>query len=262
MEGWIKLHRKIIESAVFDNPGILKTWLWCLCKAAYTERETIVGRQPVVLKPGQFIFGRKSAGNELNINERTVYDYMKVLESIGCVSLKPNNKFTVVTIENWGIYQDVMEEPQQQSDNNTTTKLPKNSTKPKAEGHKQEIKENNKGNKEKNNVIYPPKGGLSDKTSDIPSFPLEDALLSVKEVSKERNFSPELQEAFTRWVKHKYSIGGGFKNAHAVDKVGASIENESLTYTNGVNGVIRMIDYCIATRSKSLCWSRIFEFLH
>lgn len=103
--GYIKLYRRITDHPVFDNPKLLKVFIWCLSKATYTERETIVGRQPVVLKPGQFIFGRKSAARELNMNERTVYDYMQLLEKIKCLSLKPTNKFTFVTISNWNKYQ-------------------------------------------------------------------------------------------------------------------------------------------------------------
>lgn len=51
MEGFFKVHRKILESNIFDNPVALKVFIWCLAKATYKERETIIGTQIVKLKP-------------------------------------------------------------------------------------------------------------------------------------------------------------------------------------------------------------------
>lgn len=261
MEGWIKLHRKIIESPLFENPKLLKMWLWCMCNAAHTQHDIIVGRKTITLNPGEFVFGRKKAARELDMCEGTVYDYMHLLEERGSVSLKPNNKYTLVKVENWGVYQSNTDIFQHQSGQDIGQ--PKDAKKGQPKDTTRKGEEREKEKEEKKN-IYPPKGGLSDKTSDNPPFCLEDALLTVKEVSKERRFSPELQEAFTRWVKHKYSLGDGFKNAHAVNKVGASIESHAFVMVYRMEDrsqdVIKLIDYCIATRSKSLCWSRIGKF--
>ena len=115
MNGWIKLHRKITESPVFDNSNLLKLWLWCLCKATHTEHEVIVGKQIIKLLPGQFVFGRLKAAEILNMNDRTVYDYMKLLNKLEMISMKTNNKFTLVTIVNWAVYQGDANELQQQN---------------------------------------------------------------------------------------------------------------------------------------------------
>ena len=103
--GWIKLHRKLLDSAVFQNAKLLKVFLWALLKAAHKEHEVLVGRQIVRLKPGQFIFGRNAAAAELNMAPSTVYDYILLLQSGGTISIKSGNKFSVVTVENWSLYQ-------------------------------------------------------------------------------------------------------------------------------------------------------------
>lgn len=72
-DGWIKLHRKIIESSVFDNPHILKMWIWSLSKASHQFHKQMVGLQEVELQSGQFIFGRKVASKELNFTESYTY---------------------------------------------------------------------------------------------------------------------------------------------------------------------------------------------
>jgi DNA-binding transcriptional regulator YhcF (GntR family) len=121
MQGWIKLHRKLLHSSIFQNPNLLKFWIWCLLKASHCDHNTRVGLQEVELKEGQFIFGRNKAGSELNMNPSTVYRYLSVIEKEGLVCANRNNKFTVVTIANWGLYQTVEHENEQQMNNKRTT---------------------------------------------------------------------------------------------------------------------------------------------
>ena len=70
-KNWLKLNRSILTSSVFDNPRLLKVWIWCLCKASHKEHDQLVGMQVVHLKPGQFIYGRKAASEELKIPAST-----------------------------------------------------------------------------------------------------------------------------------------------------------------------------------------------
>ena len=58
MQGYIKLHRKLMDSAVWGDPLYLKLWLYCLMKSTHKEREVILGNQVITLKPGEFITGR------------------------------------------------------------------------------------------------------------------------------------------------------------------------------------------------------------
>jgi hypothetical protein len=102
---YIKLFRKILKSPIWDNEKMLKVRIWCLLKATHKDREQLVGRQIVFLKKGQFIFGRKKASEELKIKEKTLYDYMQILQSLQMLNINPNNKFSVVTIEKWEDYQ-------------------------------------------------------------------------------------------------------------------------------------------------------------
>lgn len=122
MAGWIKLHRKIISDPVFQNEKLLKVWLYCLLKASHKKHESMVGMQVVSLDPGEFVFGRKKAAIELNMKESTVWDRMKLLEKIGNIDIKSNNKFSVVNVVNWGKYQDREDEDQQQNQQQTDSK--------------------------------------------------------------------------------------------------------------------------------------------
>jgi hypothetical protein len=140
MAGYICLHRKLLESTVFENEKMLKVWIWCLLKATWQERDQQVGLQVVHLFPGQFVFGRKVAAAELGMNESTVYQYINVLKTKGNLSIKPNNKFSVINVENWGLYQDNDSVVEQQNNNKITTKKQQNNTNNK-------VKKVNKDNK-------------------------------------------------------------------------------------------------------------------
>ena len=164
--GWIKLHRKLIDSAIFDNPKLLKVWIWCLCKASHKPFELMVGNQIVQLQEGQFVFGRQKAAVELNINDRTVYDYMKLLEKCKMVNIKANNKFSVVTIEKWAFYQGCDDDYQQQTSQQTNNK-------PTTDQHQTNTNKNVKNDKNVKN---------EKKYSDIPS--LNEAVLAFVDFRK------------------------------------------------------------------------------
>ena len=102
---YIKLFRKLLNSPIFENEKALKIWIWCLLKATHREREQLVGQQIVKLKKGEFVFGRKQASEELKMTESTIYKYIKLLENLQMISIKSNNKFSVVSIEKWEDYQ-------------------------------------------------------------------------------------------------------------------------------------------------------------
>lgn len=106
MDGWIKLHRQLLESQIFHNEKLLKVFIYCLLKASHKEHEQQVGLTKVILQPGQFIFGRLKASEELNLKGSTVWMYMKLLdEEHHCISICSNNKYSIVTVVNWGLYQ-------------------------------------------------------------------------------------------------------------------------------------------------------------
>lgn len=122
MEGWIQLHRQLLVSDIFQNEKMLKVFVYCLLKASHKDHKQKVGRQTVELKPGQFVFGRKKASVELNMNESTLRDYMYALRDENTIDIKSANKFSVITVVNWELYQSKEENADNKYDNKKTTK--------------------------------------------------------------------------------------------------------------------------------------------
>ncbi|MFG6116927.1 DnaD domain-containing protein [Halobacillus sp. MO56] len=148
MNGWLKLHRKILHSEIFENEKLLKIFIYCLTKSSHKYTNSRVGRQKVELEPGQFIFGRKKASSELNMKESTVRDYLKILEEDGVISIHSTNKYSVITVDNWAIYQSNDEE----YDNKTTTDKHHNDNSLTSAGQQKDTYKNEQELKEVKNV--------------------------------------------------------------------------------------------------------------
>lgn len=121
MTGWIKLHRKLLDSPIFQNEKLFKVFAYCLMKASHKDHKQLVGRQIVELKKGQFVFGRKRASEELRLKESTVRDYIKFLENLQTIVVSSDNKFSVITVVNWAVYQSDEQISDSKYDNKSTS---------------------------------------------------------------------------------------------------------------------------------------------
>lgn len=118
-EGYIKLHRQLIESKVFANQTALKIWVWCLLKASRKERffplKIGKGSTTVKILPGQFIFGRFKAEEELNIDGSTIYRWLQKFKSeeFSMITIEANNQYSIISICKWSSYQAEKSESEQ-----------------------------------------------------------------------------------------------------------------------------------------------------
>ena len=106
LAGWIKLQRKLLVSTVFSDERRLKVFIWCLIRANPKPIDVQVGRQTIHLERGQFITGRNEAARELGMSPSAVRRWLTLLADGQQISLSANNKFTLVTVEKYGLYQD------------------------------------------------------------------------------------------------------------------------------------------------------------
>ena len=110
-----------MEKSIFDNPKLLKVFMWCLFKATHKERRTYIGNQHIELKPGEFITGRFAASEELNMNGSTVWRYLHTLQDNETIEVNSNNKYTVINVVNWANYQVDDSEHEHQMNNKRTS---------------------------------------------------------------------------------------------------------------------------------------------
>jgi DNA-binding Lrp family transcriptional regulator len=124
--GYIRLWRKLLESILFLNEGLLKILIWCLLRANHKETfvqvKTGRGISEVKLMPGTFLFGRESAAKELHMSPSTVWKRILKLKKLDFLNIESNSHYSIIYIINWSIYQAIPENSNSESDRQVTGK--------------------------------------------------------------------------------------------------------------------------------------------
>lgn len=122
MEGWIKIHRKILENPIIcKDSDYLSVWIYLLLNATHKEIPALFKGKKITLKPGQLITGRKSISNQLKISESKIYRVINEYKSEHQIEQQTSNKNSLITILNWDKYQQVEHQNEQQMNNKRTT---------------------------------------------------------------------------------------------------------------------------------------------
>ena len=127
MEGYIKLHRKILENAIFRKPKVSHLFNYCLLRANWSDKTICWNGQPLVVERGSFITGRKQIALETGLSEQNVRYALRTLHTFGMVkpsSVKSTSKFTYLTVCNYNDYQHLEDEANQQSNQQVTSNQP------------------------------------------------------------------------------------------------------------------------------------------
>lgn len=140
-DGWIKLHRKSLESRVFSDAALWRLWTWCLLRANHAPG--FFGGEEIL--PGSFATGTRVAGEALGLSPSTVHRGLKRLAEWSMVELKVKRGFTIVTVCNYATYQD-------------SNSSPETEVKQKRNGDETLMKPNKNNNNNKNLPPSPPPG--------------------------------------------------------------------------------------------------------
>jgi len=122
--GYVKLWRKSLDGNWLKNHKTWAFWSWCLLKASHKKHKQIVGFQEIELNPGEFIFGRKAAANELGLSQQSTRTILKFLKKSKNLTIKSTNKFSIISITNWGSYQSDEDQTNHQTNKRLTSNQP------------------------------------------------------------------------------------------------------------------------------------------
>jgi len=112
-EGWISLYRKIQNSFVWTDANQLKLWLLILMKANHSENKFLFNGKEISLSSGQMVTGRNAITLEFNngvkpvqqVSGRQLWRWIKRFEKEQMLSIKSTSKYSIITVLNWGEYQ-------------------------------------------------------------------------------------------------------------------------------------------------------------
>lgn len=231
--GYYKTWRKALDSGWLKNHKLWVFWSYCLMRAAYKEHDAIVGYQTVHLLPGQFIFGRKKAAEELNLTERSIRTNLDFLVKSQNVTIETTNKFSIITIVNWNIYQCDERDNDQQTDQQLAN------NRPATDQPLTTYKKEEKGKKRSSTLPdlffeFETRAwnGISDKDKDgwkaaYPACDIEIELAGMAEwlLSNPDKKKSNYRRFITNWLK-KAQDKGGSKRAETTRKTFTEIEEE------------------------------------
>lgn len=122
MEGWIKIHRKLLENPIVSKDSDhLAIWIYLLLNATHKEIPAVFKGEKIILQPGQLITGRKSMSEKLKISESKIFRVINEYKSEQQIEQQTSNKNSLITILNWNIYQQSEQQIEQQMNNKRTT---------------------------------------------------------------------------------------------------------------------------------------------
>lgn len=117
MKGYIKIYRKFRDWEWYSEPVVKDVFLHLLITASW-EDSRYKGHE---IKAGQTIITVSGLASELGVSTRQVRTAIEKLESTGEITRKTTNRFTVVTVENWSLYQADYDDDDKQMTNKRQT---------------------------------------------------------------------------------------------------------------------------------------------
>lgn len=106
MNGWICLHRRLLEWEWYSDINATRLFLHCLLKANHKDKKW----QGKVIPRGSFITGRNVLADETGLTVQQIRTALDKLKSTNEITIKATNKNSLVTVVNYGFYQDKQEE--------------------------------------------------------------------------------------------------------------------------------------------------------
>ena len=99
MEGWFKFERKWLENGVISRDSDhLAVWVFLHAHAVFEPCQTMFGKDPVVLQPGQVITGRRSLSEQLKIAESKITRILRLFEKAGLIRQKMTSSCRMITL--------------------------------------------------------------------------------------------------------------------------------------------------------------------
>lgn len=100
-EGYILLHRKIIDWEWYKKPKTAHLFRHCLLKANYADKKW----HDITIKRGQFVTSRSKLAFETGLSEQEVRTALKNLISTNDLTSEPSTQNTIITVVNYDLYQ-------------------------------------------------------------------------------------------------------------------------------------------------------------
>ncbi len=100
-QGWIKMNRKILAWEWYTDANTFRVFIHLLLKANHADARY----RGVEVKRGQVITGREALAGELKMSVKNVRTALEHLKETGEVAITRHAHFSLITINNYNLYQ-------------------------------------------------------------------------------------------------------------------------------------------------------------
>lgn len=106
-EGWIKLHRAIQEHWLWDDEPFTRgqAFIDLLLMVNHKDKKIMFNGELIEVKKGSKITSLRQLSDRWKWSTNKVKKYLEQLQKDGMINYKSDNKKTLLTIENYGVYQ-------------------------------------------------------------------------------------------------------------------------------------------------------------
>ena len=117
MNGYIKLHRKMLDWEWMDDAVTVQVYIYCLLRANYEVQQW----HGILIQPGQFVTSLSNMASDLKLTKgqlRTALNHLKTTHS---TTQSSTHHGTLITIEKWSEYQSAGEKVAHATTHQTTS---------------------------------------------------------------------------------------------------------------------------------------------
>lgn len=148
-KGWIKLQRKITDCWIWDDGSPFdrrSAWIDLLLTANHADKKVVLDGQITTVKRGQILTSVRKLSERWKWSRTKVTAFLGILEKDGMVLKESDTKKTLITVENYGFYQDSDSEEKPPKSHRSATEVPPKDT-----------NNNDKNDKNDKDIIFSPK---------------------------------------------------------------------------------------------------------
>lgn len=106
-KGWITLNRQIVDHWVWKNHEYAFAWIDLLLMVNHENKKILVNNTPTTIKRGQTLTSIYKLAQRWQWSRKRIYSFLRALEQDGMIKRESTTRYTIVTIVNYGKYQDV-----------------------------------------------------------------------------------------------------------------------------------------------------------
>ena len=124
-QGWIKLHRKIQDHWIWQEKrkfSKAEAWIDLLMMVNHEDKKVPLGNELILVKRGQRITSIRQLCDRWGWSNTKVTQFLKMMQTDGMVTVKSDTKKTVITIENYDVYQSRKDEKTTENSHEDDTK--------------------------------------------------------------------------------------------------------------------------------------------